>query len=230
MASSGFESGTVGNTIATGGAGDPNPWDFVEIDGTSTLKYDRGRIAHGNVAAKIVTGAASPQLTAFGWNVATLGNLTNQYGRFYVALGNNMAGTVLLDIENSGTTVADMVLNSSNQPSMRDTTGTTVLAAGAVGLALNTWYRIEYHIVHSATVGQVEFRAFVGDSQAVFTSGSSAATANTGTQGNEANFGILGNETAFTIWIDDCVAGVADWPGPQPATAAYLPHRMPLGS
>ena len=208
-----FEAGTLSNNIQTADAGSSNAWDTITRAGTSTIVYDNTHVGHGSLAAKINNGTGSS--CWLEWNTS-LGAPTDHYGRVYVytpslpttdmtliqCLG--PAGAIAFQIRMAATTGNINVLYN---------TGSDL---GVItGISAATLYRIEYHGVHSATVGQVEVKVFAGDSTTAVGTFSSTANKNTSTAASQLRIGqVAAGGSGLSIWVDDIVAGATSFPGP----------------
>lgn len=232
-----FEAGTLGATIAQTDVGSATQWDSVGVNTNAAATYDNTHVAHGNQSLKIVTNSVgSPCRVVLAWSTTAFGTHTDHYGRLYIYPTTSFAVDELVEFLSGGTggsLVAALNVNASNQLTLRDSTGTGPTTTH--GLTLNAWNRIEYHIVHSATVGQMECQLFLGsnfDGTTPDETLSSTATLNTGASADTVKFGLLSNEPNLTYWLDDLMAGATTWPGPAvtvaPAiTAPYLGLRIP---
>src|SRR5574342_1246783 len=148
-----FEKGVNGNDISNTDPASDTPWFSVE--GTPRPKYDNTHVAHGNLSAKI-GGNAAPD-SGLIWN---LSNVTNHYGRLYFyATANPPNQQNLAKWIQSGITRAFLAINSTGKVVIQDTAGGHNQAS-AISIALNMWIRLEWHYIHSVTVGQLEAKLF----------------------------------------------------------------------
>lgn len=91
QATANFELGTQGVTIATSDAGSANAWDAVSIVASGAAIYDNAHV-YQTLAAKLTTGATAGS-TYLQWSAATLGTLTDNYGRAYIYRTANPPGS-----------------------------------------------------------------------------------------------------------------------------------------
>lgn len=208
----GFETGVNGNSVLTSDTGDASAWDFVNVSGSTTIKYDTTHVNSGSLAAKLVCDG-----TNFG-NVTWHPNLgtTDHYGRIYLWItalpsaafpiiqtadsGGGRAARI--DIQHSG------VLTLIDAPASGQKSSTAIVSTGQ-------WIRIEYHVIHSATVGQIEVKLFnTASSTTPDETITSPATWNTGTGASYHQFGNPTSPKAMTVWMDDIVAEATSYPGP----------------
>jgi hypothetical protein len=89
-------------------------------------------------------------------------------------------------------------------------------------LNLNAFSRIEYHITHSLTVGQVEIKIFNSPDSAVATETiQTTANKNLLASANQIRYGATGGDSDGSFWLDNIVANALSYPGPvAPAFAA----------
>lgn len=215
----GFERGTSGATIATGDVGDLDAWDAVTIGTAAAAIYDTAHAMFGLKAAKVSTGATSTN-ALLSW-IAKLGTQTSHYGRVYLYLTANPASSVNVIVAPSG---------AVNNPSVQINTAGKLRLLDAAGaqqgistntISLNQWIRIEYHFVHSATVGQIEAKLFnTATSSTPTETLTSVATLNTNVSADRVRFGIVNNNAnAGPFWLDQIQAGAGAYPGPYVAPA-----------
>ena len=77
------------------------------------------------------------------------------------------------------------------------------------------WVRIEYHLVHSTTVGQAEFKLFTSlESPSPVETLTTAADKNLLASADEIRYGVRSGQSVVTYYYDDIVAGATSYPGP----------------
>jgi hypothetical protein len=214
--SSDFETGVVGNTISTADAGSPTAWDIVTISAGGTLTYDNTYAASGRLSAKCVQ-AGTPGQVGVRWN-APFGTQTDHYGRVYL-YAQSYPSTFVRPVSalSGASTGAFLRLNNLGQLQILDSTN-TLLATTTAAIILNQWVRAEWHMIHSATVGQIEAKLFNNPYSAVATETiTSAANLNTLASADRIAFGHFGDSPAgYTFWVDSPIAAAAIYPGPIP--------------
>jgi len=234
LCSADFEKGTQGNTPAIGDLGSATAWDVVVTETNSTIIYDNTH-AHGARAAKFVTVTGSPCHSYLVWSTA-LGTVTDHYGRLYIYptdlsaihyfIGPTQASFTPATYNDTGLT-----LTGTGAIELRDSAA-TVQATTTTVVPLNAWSRIEYHFVHSTTVGSVEVKMFVGANAegTVPDETKTASSINTNTNASYLMIGNGNNAATLTFWLDDIIAGASSYPGPvTTASAPFIPRRMPMG-
>lgn len=228
----GFEGGSNGATILTGDAGDASAWDSIAIPATGALTYDNAHVATGVRAAKLAQGG-TPGTLALGWTSSSFGTQTDHYGRFYIyATANPSSLFSLWWVNLVGALKARIYLNVNGLILLTDSTGGGLVST-VTPIGLNQWVRIEYHVVHSATVGQVELKLFSSpDSSFPTETIATAANANTGTGGDAVSLGFLGAATPanYTIWVDNFMAAAPSYPGPAAVPVGLETHAVRRGA
>jgi hypothetical protein len=212
-----FEAGSNGATITTAG-GEASATAFTGVVGAPT--YSNTHVAHGLLAAK----CRHDQDDYVNWAGS---DVTESYGRFYVYCTGVPDGYVAIHkTYDGGSPMVEIFLGTGdNKIIIRDSTTASVTSTNA--LATGGWARIEYHIVHSATVGQATVRIYnTPDSSTATEELSSPASWNTGTKGNSYTFGHIetfsGGGSDIDRWFDDLVANATTWPGPATTPAQHL--------
>lgn len=214
-----FETGTNGNTISTGDAGSATAWDAVSIGSNAAVIYDTTHV-YNTLSGKISTGASA--VTPYLEWVAALGTVTDHYGRIYIYFtANPAANHRLIRVLSGATTAADILILTTGKIDLRPSSGSSVKTS-TNAISLNQWVRLEYHIIHSTTVGQMEVLLFNSpDSGTPTETITSTAVQNTLASGDRIRFG---NQTATAntgpYWFDNIVAKATSYPGPAPTGTA----------
>lgn len=201
-----FEAGVHGNTVTTG-AGEASATAFDAIGGTPV--YDSARAAHGALGATCNASGDYVQ-----W---TLASVTDHYLRAYYYFPNSTTNFVRIGRSAaSGLGAININLNASMKLQFVDSIGAPMLT-GTTTVAVGQWIRIECHMIHSTTVGQVEFKLFHSpDSSTPTETGSSTASFNTLVSANQIDFGwhsLLGGGSWTELSMDDLVANATSYPG-----------------
>ena len=223
-----FENGKIGNTIATTDSGNATSFNAVNTANGGAVIYD-DTVCYGHAAAKITQGSPVGN-NSVSWSTALGGTLTDHYGRFYFYITANPGS--LKDIwfcDLAGAIKARLFLNITGTITLSDSTGGGGLGTTTASVNLNAWNRIEYHIIHSATVGQVEIKLFkTANSDTPTETKATAATLNTGTGIDRAIFGFTANGTVSEIaWYDNLLAGETAYPGNGNYGKVPLPYLRP---
>ncbi len=214
-----FEAGVDGNTIATGEGN--TPYDLAGKGASGTFTYSSTQ-KYGTLSAKVTTGTGAFQIIR--WSTA-LGTLTDQYGRAYLFVPSlpGSAQAIIMDSANGGNPRWGFVLNSDGKITLRNGTALgSTQASATVAISTNQWVRLEFRVISSATVGQMEIKLFNSPDSAVVTETvATTANLNTGANSTSIDFGAnILNATAFTFYMDNIVAGATSYPGPYVAAAS----------
>lgn len=218
-----FEAGTNGNTIATGDAGSQSAWNAA----AGAPKYDTTHAAHGSKAAKVAANNDDLFWSGIG---------TTYYGRGYFWFQTGGLGTTGITfihcIRQSGSPKASILIdNATKKLVLKDAGANQVTSTNAV--TLDQFVRIEWFVVASATVGQIEVKIFNSPESATPTETlTSPASWNTGTANDFVGLGYLSTNSTTASWIDNLVVGGASYPGPFPvnSVAPAVTGLAPVGS
>ncbi len=225
--SAGFETGVNGNTIATADAGNATAWNAVTLGTGGTAVYDSTQKHGGTLSGKLTRGTAGQCFVQW---IAALGTVTDHYGRAYVYLAANPGAAFALVLCMSGASNACQIrLDTAGVIRVRDSTGAET--SGAVSLALNQWVRIEWHFLHSTTVGVVEAKVFNTPDSLTPDDTITAINQNTLASADRIRFQVDVN-ASYTVQYDDIIAGAGSYPGPSLGTLSpsTLVHTRALGS
>lgn len=200
-----FEQGTNGNTIATSDAGSLSAWNAVTVGTGATVAYDNTH-ADGALAAKIATGGTASN-AYLEWSLSTV---TNHYGAIELYMTANPSATVVPIRCLSGTSgAASLRIRTDGKLELVDQIG-NVFGPTTNAISLNTLIRIEFHFIHSTTVGQMELRLFNDPTSATPTETfTTAANKNTLASIDKIRFGIANSAGVSNIgplWLDNIVA------------------------
>lgn len=153
-----FEGGTNGvalSTANTGGASG-DAVDGVSIGAGGTLAFSNAQAAHGTLSCLSATGASS--VACYGF--FTLAAVTGDYQRWYVKLP-TLPGVErgLFSYRSGAGQSCRISINAAGQINVRNAANTTLLNS-TVTLSAGSWFRLEWHITFSATVGAVTLRIY----------------------------------------------------------------------
>jgi len=207
-----FEAGTNGSTILNTDPGSANAWDTTSAAAGATRTYDNTQFAHGAQSGKYAIGATAG-VNYCAWTTSW-GTQTDHYGRLYIyftALPGANA-TLFCSID-SGLRNAAIILRTDGKIQLQDRGGNTT--NGTVALSTNTWYRIEYHVVHNTSTGSITVNVYAGDSTST-TDSVTWTSRNTGANSTQGRYGanVIGSVSNWTVYLDDIVGTAAAFPGP----------------
>jgi hypothetical protein len=223
-----FEGGSDETTITTGNSGGSSGDAFtvVSIGAGNTLVYDNARAAFGSFSARFDLASNPNTQDLLGWT--GYASETQIWGWVYVYCTSFTLGITtmrLIGFEQSGTGIGRINLTNTGTINVEDKN----FAHGATStgaLSLNTWMRVGYRILCSATVGEVEARIYTLDSATPITNGTvqTTASADTGTGVTRTTFGSNAAWTgsAYTFWLDQPNVNTNSSFGPQtPITTTF---------
>lgn len=228
-----FETGTNGNSVLVTDTGSANAWDVVTA--AVPITYDNTLPAHGSLSAKYDYLHTSGVVMTNGWTTSH-GTPAEEYGRLYMKI-DSLPGV--------GKFQSFVTGNSAASPSFTlfvGPTGTIHVASSNAGLGDTTatistgqWFRVEWHVVFSATVGSVEAKLFNTVESATPTETKTYTSANTLASSAGIFFGITDMADSAThaiYWLDNIVAAAAAYPGPFPVntTPCTVSGSTPAGS
>ena len=223
----GFEvaGATNGQVIATTDAGDSDSWDTVSIGGLATAAYETGTVYNGAKSGKFATAATSTTVNCRWTAAGKWAAISDHYGRAYIFIPTswNTAWEIMRFL-NASAVVCSLQVDATKHLAVKDSAG-TVQASAATAFAGNVWARIEWHIVHSATVGSITVNVFVGANieGTVPDYSVTATNINTGTQADEFRIGITAAApNAGPVYYDAVVGHATSAVGPL-VTATKAP-------
>lgn len=192
------EGGSNGVALTTVDTGSGNAVNAVDA---SEPTYSTAAAYRGTLGLAAVNSATSRfQWTGFA--------ATTMAFRSYYLVATPTASTQIQQCRTGAGQAAGITHNSSGVLNIVNSAGTGVLNSASIASRVGTWIRIEWQVISSATVGQILYQLFDGDSTSSFDSGSTAATVNT-RGGNLTSFfvgNISGGNYGTTPRFDDLAA------------------------
>lgn len=222
-----FEGGSDETTVTTGnsGGGSGNAFGSVVIDSGNAIVFDTAKAAHGSFSCRM--NIATANRTVVSWQSAqTGGSITECWGRmYYWNAAAPSVGLRLISLFESGSLKASVVHTSGGSGGLLRVSDSANASNDTVAaIPTSEWVRIEFHVVVSATVGQIEARMYQLDNGSPITNGtvSSPASRNTGTALDECAYGnTTFNSQTVEMWLDDLQVNNTGWPGPAFASAMW---------
>lgn len=205
-----FELGTDGATILAADPGSATAWDLVTIGASGgAVTYDNDHVSLGTLAGKLVAGSGGAK-SSLRWSTG-IGSLTDHYGaaRIWTAAYPASASPVVQAL-NTGSNQVNIRWRTDGRIEIRDAGG-AMLIASTDAVPLNSWFRLEWHMIHNATTGSVELRIFHAGATMDAHETLIVTNANTGTVCNQLDF--IVNAASQTIWLDELIAGATAFPG-----------------
>jgi hypothetical protein len=214
-----FELGVNGSNILTTDPGSATAWDLItKVNGTGTAiaLYDNAQAALGVLSGKF-GGTGGTGRGYAEWSTA-LGTITDHYGRLYLYLTANPAATLsMIQFGQGATRGARIDITTAGKLAGFDNPAAALFTTFTNAIALNQWVRIEWHIIHSATIGQGEVKLFNNAASATPTE-TQTGPANKNTLANVTHamfgVGVAGTAQNMAIWLDNIVANATAYPGP----------------
>jgi hypothetical protein len=198
-----FEGIAAGATLSNANTGTGgNAFDLFSIGRGSAVTATNSQFMHGSSSAAISTGSAGNP-ASFGWSTS-FGTQTTHFGRIYVRL-TALPGTsdAFVEFLNAGTFVAGIQLTNTGILSVQNAAFSAVHNFSTVH-SLSTWYRWEWKLVNSASVGQIILSMYAGDSTTAIETYTSPASQNFGTQVTQYSFGWNnGHPSQPLTYVDD---------------------------
>lgn len=224
-----FEGGTDTTAIDTTNSGGTSGTVFDAVPGTFKPTFSATQAAHGSLSAKFTVGA-SAGTEYVSWSTGG-GTLTDHYGRCYcyfdIGANTNIVVARYYEFRNAGLACFIRPAGSGRVTEIADAAG-SIVATGSVAWAKNQWMRVEWHIVHSLTVGTIDVRVYNTADSTTIDETVSASALNIGANGTSVRIGATTSQTNWpttggNLYMDDLVYGATTWPGPAAAGPAQAP-------
>lgn len=216
VATATFETGVDGANVLSSDPGSLTAWDDT-FGGTAT-QYSNTH-ALDTLSCRFTSAGGSHWLE---WTTG-LGTLTNYFGRAYLWMdtlpsGFNYTFHRFFEGTDEGGRIMVTDAVGGGAGALRITSGAgTTLVTGAVTCATAQWIRVEWGVVNSTTVGQIEAKLFnTAHSTTPTETLTSTADQNTRATTTKAWFGPADPTGAgYVSYIDNIVEGAAAYPGPS---------------
>lgn len=223
--SNSFEGGTNATAITTGNSGGASGAGFDMVNASGTIAYTSTSPLTDDMSALLTAGATqSPFLR---WDSTSWPGASEVWfrGYFEVSDATPTSNFVLVSFKESdgSTTGCDVRLTTAGKIQLRAPSTERYLSTYTV--AANTPFRLEVHVVSSASVGRIEARLFYGANLNGTTPdeafGSSSTNWDTGNGTVAAvNFGCCTTpgQDGYTLKLDGVALADDDWLGPESFT------------
>jgi uncharacterized protein YjbI with pentapeptide repeats len=198
----GQASGTAVSAANSGGSSG-DAFDAVTIVSGGSAAFSNAQSMHGAQALSVSTGLTTTTGSFVTWSTS-LGSVTTHFGRAYIRLTAAPATSdAIIEGMDSTTFAWAIQLTTSKTLAIQSSTFSTVHTMSTV-LALNTWYRVEWEIVNSATVGQVVLSLYLGDTGVAVESFTGSSNQNYLAATTSVNFGYInGHASQPQLFFDD---------------------------
>lgn len=214
-----FEGGSDETTVSTANSGGSSGTAFsaVQIDSGAVVKFDTAQAAHGTLSVRI-----DPSANTLAYVRWALSAYTETWGRFYLYLTANPAADlrIVQHTNAGGSVVGRIAISTTGKLKLLDN-ASVVQATSTTSVSLNQWVRVEFHFIHSTTVGQIETKLFnTMDSLVADEITTTAANINTGAETSNIRFGCTATNVNDlpAFWMDDLQANNTEYPGPTAAS------------
>src|ERR1019366_6315303 len=201
-----FEGVANGTTLSTGNTGGTSGQaaDVVQNDPTCSLVASNSTSAHGNISFYTATGSTAGK-SFFEWSTQ-LGTVTTHYGRAYI----NPTGTPgstdsIIEFDDStGTWAGAIQITNGGKLQIQDASYSYVRTF-ATTLSAGNWYRVEWQLISSTTVGQMVLSLFNLDSTSALETFTTTAAQNFGSncKGVKYGWGSGNHANQPGVYIDD---------------------------
>jgi hypothetical protein len=153
---------TVDISPANSGGTSGDALDTVTVGTGVTIKYSATqKRPNSGFSANVIqpaTGVTSYMLYS-GFASLT----TSVYFRMYIYQSLNNVSTAYWGIRNNlDAACAFVYMNSSGRITFQNAAGGAIATASNVSLPTNQWFRLELRVLPSTTVGEIEYRVFLG--------------------------------------------------------------------
>jgi|GEM_PF-3019698 len=210
--------GSNGVAVSTANSGGTtgSPFDVITITAGGSVVYDSTQKVEGNTSIHATTAGVSAFV---GWSPATLGELPEIYGRFYLRMSAYpINGSSIARVYSGGTTQISFNITNAGQIRIRNAAG-GALASGTTKVPLNSWVRYEFRVLAGTSGAIAESKLYLdkdsNDSSESLVANSLALTADV----DQVTFGLIANATAGdSIWMDE-LATDSGWLGPRTVQA-----------
>lgn len=215
-----FEGGSNGAAVTAGNSGGASGNAFDAVVAGVSLTYANSP-ARGSLSGRC-EGSVAQGASYVSW-ATSRGTLTESFDRFELYAASAPGSAVgLWQTLSGGAAKGRLRVNTDGTISLLDTSGTQ-RALVATPIPTNQWVRIEVHIIHSLTVGQLEVRLYSNpDSTSITDSAATTAAWDMGASSDEVRIGVLGS-IAHVRNLDNLAAGGTNWLGPAASGVVFQP-------
>lgn len=212
-----FERGVLGASVDATDVGSEYAFSDDGKTANSTLTYSNTH-CYGTLACEMIH-SATPSGCNVTWTLG--GGITESWGRIY--LHNSGLPNTYSEFARtfqSGNLKWRLAILSSGVLRLRGSFDTD----GVVPISINQWIRIEWHVICSTTVGQIEAKLFNSpNSTTPSETITTTATLDIGTAVDVIHFGDLAALNASrTVYMDNIVVNDTGYPGP---VSFAFPHK-----
>lgn len=201
------EGQTSGTTLlaSNSGGASGDAYDQVTKVGSGTVIFDSAQQMHASKSYRVQCPVSTDTVTLIFNGANDTSGAVRAYVRFNALPS---AAIVIMRLRNSGGTVSQFGLNSTNKFQVTDSAGLQMGAPSTFATTISTgvWYRIEMEAIPGTGTGDgtIRGRYFLGDSTSAQDTPFSSTTVNAGTTNvTEGRFGKLTTAGTLDAWFDD---------------------------
>jgi hypothetical protein len=224
------EGGTDTLGVTTGNSGGGSGDAFTGVSPSSGVwTFSSTRSVRGTFSYKCAQTASTS--AAVQWDLSAL---AEHYGRvyFYFSALATSEQPVAKGFASGFANAWRIGINGSGHLVVRDSAG-TAQHTGTLSVNAGVWYRLEWHVVSSTSVGQIEARIYTADQTTLFDSWQSSANLNLAAETSHVQFGpsLPLSTPAPANWYDELAIGSAagGWLGLAPGTPLNQPPTANAG-
>lgn len=216
-----FEGGTDETTIsaANSGGASGDAFGTPVIGSGAALVFDTAFAAHGSLSMRSSTGVSSVSSYA-PW---TLASVTSDYGRAYVRVGSAPGTERYLLAYRSGAGQALRIgIDSTGHIVLRNAAN-GLIGTSTTALSFAAWFRLEWQVTFSATVGAVVLRIYTSMDSATITETMSYSALVLTASSDQFRAGVpVSAASQPDAWIDNLAVGGSTWFGPTATPGTYV--------
>lgn len=214
-----FESGQPDGTAITSGNSGGGAGDAFQATGGTAPNFSTTQAYTGTLSAAIAgVTAANGQSTA-NWTGLGASGGTNVFVRqylYYTAFSTSGSVTCSCVRATGGTGCAFAIISGGGQVNFMNAAQSVIAALNGSSVApLNQWFRLEYRVTPSTTVGEIEWRLYSTPDSTTITETKSAGGLVLGADIDAARWGMdrTVSVTFTTYQVDDVAVSTGGWIG-----------------
>lgn len=225
----GVTTGTALTTTLSASGG--NAFDTVTQGTGATLQASTVQASNGTTSYRIVQSATFAN-TRVVWALASVGTLTDIYGRMYVWMSANPTATMAIAQHMTGSRMGSVAITTTGKLQWISSVAVLAGSPTTATVPLSSWFRVEWRYTvtgANAANGTIYYfnNAAVESATPTETLASGAMTANS--QSNFTQLQIGQNEGGIpsgTMYMDSIALSGTGLPGPAAGAAAVVPELV----
>jgi hypothetical protein len=212
-----FDGGTDAAAVTSGNSGGESGTAFTSVTGAPI--FDHAQANSGGLSMAVI----DPTTNNYGlWS--GFGSLTSSvYFRLCLYLTAYPAGSVaniLQPINSSAARVCTLQITTTNGFVRTTNAAPSVVRTGAVAVPLNSWFRLEFRVLPSLTVGELEYRLYstAEGTTIAETFNDTGQVLLASLDGTRLGISTTAPNTPFSVRYDDVAISTTGWIGPPTYT------------